>query len=212
MVLDPGHNGGNADAPSEINRLVPDGRGGKKACNTTGTSTDERYPEHAFNWDVALRVRDALAARGVRVLLTRPNDAGVGPCVDERAAIGNRAAADAVVSIHADGSGSAEQGFHVAYSDPPLNDAQGPPSVRLATALRDAMRDADFVPADYVGSAGLDGRADLAGLNHSRRPVTLVECANLGNPDEAAVASSAAGRARYAMAIANGVLDWLASR
>lgn len=212
VVLDPGHNGGNAEAPSKINRLVPDGRGGKKACNTTGTSTDDGYPEHALNWDVALRVRDALAAHGVRVLLTRSNDSGVGPCVDERAAIGNRADADAVVSIHADGSGGAGRGFHVAYSQPPLNNAQGTPSVRLATTLRDALRDADFVPADYVGEEGLDGRADLAGLNHSRRPVALVECANLRNPDEAALASSAAGRARYAAAIADGVLAWLASR
>src|SRR5690242_3600524 len=52
VVLDPGHNGGNAANPLEINRLVPDGRGGRKPCNTTGTATDSGYPEHAFNFDV----------------------------------------------------------------------------------------------------------------------------------------------------------------
>ncbi len=86
VVLDPGHNGANAAHPAEINRPVPDGRGGTKACNTTGTATDSGYPEHAFAWDVALRVREALTAQGVRVLLTRPDDAGVGPCVNDRAA------------------------------------------------------------------------------------------------------------------------------
>ncbi|MDQ4103141.1 MAG: N-acetylmuramoyl-L-alanine amidase, partial [Actinomycetota bacterium] len=60
VVLDPGHNGANASHSAEINRLVPDGRGGTKACNTTGTSTNSGYPEHEFDWDVALRVRDVL--------------------------------------------------------------------------------------------------------------------------------------------------------
>jgi len=44
---------------------VPDGRGGTKPCNTTGTATDAGYPEHKFNWDVALRVGELLLANGV---------------------------------------------------------------------------------------------------------------------------------------------------
>ena len=68
IVLNPGHNGGNASHPAEINRLVPAGAGQMKACDTTGTQTDDGYPEHAFNWDVALRVRAALEARTVTVV------------------------------------------------------------------------------------------------------------------------------------------------
>ncbi|MGH3920544.1 MAG: hypothetical protein ACRDSG_16145, partial [Pseudonocardiaceae bacterium] len=52
VVLDPGHNGANASHPAEINRPVPNGRGGTKPCNTTGTATNRGYPEHAFTWDV----------------------------------------------------------------------------------------------------------------------------------------------------------------
>jgi N-acetylmuramoyl-L-alanine amidase len=96
VVVDPGHNGANASHPAQVNRPIPNGRDGTKACDTTGTSTDRGYPEHAFNWDVALRVRDALTARGVRVVLTRPDDAGVGPCVNDRAAIANRVGAVAL--------------------------------------------------------------------------------------------------------------------
>lgn len=212
VVLDPGHNGANAAHPVEINRPVPDGRGGTKACNTTGTSTDNGYPEHAFAWDVALRVREALTARGVRVLLTRPDDAGIGPCVNDRAAIANRSGADLVVSIHADGAAPRGHGFHVAYSDPPLTDSQRAPSIALAETLATALRRERFVAADYVGAGGLNPRSDLAGLNLAQIPAALVECANMHNPQEARLVSTSAGRARYATAIADGILAWLSSR
>jgi len=212
VVLDPGHNGANASHPTEINRPVPNGRGSTKACNTTGTSTAADYPEHAFNWDVALQVRDALTARGVQVVLTRPDNTGVGPCVNDRATIANRTGADAMVSIHADGATRSGHGFHVAYSDPPLNASQGPSSVALATALATALRGEGFTPANYKGADGLDPRSDLAGLNHARIPAALVECANMRNPQEAALVSTPDGRTRYATAIADGIMAWLTSQ
>ena len=211
VVLDPGHNGGNAGAPAAINRQVPDGRGGTKACNTTGTSTDAGYAEHAFTLDVAQRVEKRLVASGVRVELTRTDDDGVGPCVDERGSAGERAGADAVVSIHADGAAPSGKGFHVAYSDPPLNAAQRGPARTLAADLRDGLAAAGFPRSTYIGRDGLSPRADLAGLNLSTRPTALVECANMRNAAEAAVVSSAAGRDRYAAAIADGILRFLES-
>jgi N-acetylmuramoyl-L-alanine amidase len=210
VVLDPGHNGASASHPAEINRQVPDGRGGTKPCNTTGTSTNGGYPEHAFNWDVAVRVRRALTAHGVRVVLTRPDDGGVGPCVNDRAAIANRAGAVAVVSIHADGAPPSGHGFHVSYSDPPLNRSQGPPSAALARTLAGALRGNGFTAAGYIGSGGLYPRSDLAGLNLAQIPAALVECANMRNSQEAALVSTPAGRARYAAAIAAGIMTWLA--
>lgn len=209
VVLDPGHNGLNGENPTQINRQVPDGRGGTKACNTTGTETDTGYPEHAFAWDVSRRVQRVLEAAGVRVVLTRPDDDGVGPCVDERGRAGEVADADAVVSIHADGAAPADSGFHVALSDPPLNPAQGAPARELAVAVRDAMRTAGFPDSDYVGDQALSPRSDLGGLNHATRPAVLVECANMRNAGEAALVSSGAGRQRYADAIAAGVLAFL---
>jgi N-acetylmuramoyl-L-alanine amidase len=210
VVLDPGHNGANASHPSEINRQVPAGRGKTKPCNTTGTSTNAGYAEHAFTWDVAVRVRDLLAAQGVQVVMTRSDDNGVGPCVDQRAAVGNQSGAAAVVSIHADGStNESAHGFHVAYSSPPLNDEQGEPSMRLATTLRDAMVSGGFPTSTYIGSAGLSPRDDLGGLNLSERPAVLVECGNMRNATEAAAFTSPDGRQSYATAIANGILAYL---
>lgn len=210
VVLDPGHNGGNASHPAEINAQVPAGRGRTKPCNTTGTATNAGYPEHEFTWDVAVRVRDLLAAKGVQVVMTRQDDTGVGPCVDRRAATGNESGAAAVVSIHADGSTNpSAHGFHIAYSSPPLNDAQGEPSMRLATTMRDSMVAGGFPTSTYIGSAGLSPRDDLGGLNLSERPAVLVECGNMRNATEAAAFTSPDGRQSYAAAVAAGILAYL---
>jgi N-acetylmuramoyl-L-alanine amidase len=209
VVLDPGHNGGNSTHLSEINRQVPDGRGGTKPCNSTGTETDAGYPEHAFTFDVALRTQRALEAAGVRVVLTRTNDSGVGPCVDVRGTAGQRIGAAAVVSIHADGAAASGSGFHVALSSPPLYPAQSEQAHVLGTALRDNLRVAGFHDSTYIGSQGISLRPDLAGLNLATRPTALVECANMRNPAEAKVVSSADGRQRYATALANGILAYL---
>ncbi|MDN5915493.1 MAG: N-acetylmuramoyl-L-alanine amidase [Pseudonocardia sp.] len=209
VLLDPGHNGGNGGATTAINRKVPDGRGGTKACNTTGTSTDAGYAEHDFTWDLAQRVRAQLQAAGVTVVLTRPDDGGVGPCVDERGEAGAKSGAAAAVSLHADGAAAKARGFHIAYSDPPLNAAQSGPARTLATDLRDALQGGRFAPADYIGAQGLDGRDDLGGLNTAAVPTALVECANMRNPAEAELVSSPAGRDRYAKAITAGILAFL---
>lgn len=209
VVLDPGHNGHNAQDLAAVNRPVPDGRGGTKPCNSTGTATDAGYSEHAFTFDVATRVAQRLTAAGVRVVMTRPDDNGVGPCVDVRGHSGGKAAAAAVVSIHADGAAARGSGFHLAYSDPPLSPSQGGPSHALSVDVRDALRGGGFHDSDYIGRGGLSPRSDLAGLNFSTRPTVLVECANMRNPGEAALVSSPAGRNRYAAAIAAGVLAFL---
>src|ERR1700742_593116 len=79
VFLDPGHSG---VSDSSLSKQVPDGRGGTKDCQTTGTSTNDGYSEHAFNWDVANRVRSALEGLGVRTQMSRPDDSSPGPCVD----------------------------------------------------------------------------------------------------------------------------------
>jgi N-acetylmuramoyl-L-alanine amidase len=112
-VIDPGHNGGNASHPAEIARLVPMGFGQTKTCDTTGTNADDGYPEYQFNLQVSLLVQQLLQQRRITVILTRTNDDGVGPCVDQRAAIGNNAHADAAVSIHGDGYDSSGHGFQI---------------------------------------------------------------------------------------------------
>src|SRR3954468_5489702 len=108
VFLDPGHNGAN---DASINRQVPNGRGGTKDCQTSGTATDGGYPEHSFNWDTVLRIRAELSQLGVRTGPARGDDDALGPCVDQRAAMANALHPDAIVSIHADGGPADGHGF-----------------------------------------------------------------------------------------------------
>ncbi len=117
VVLDPGHNWQNFAHPEEIGRLVDIGNG-TKACNTTGTETADGYTEALFTWEVATLARLELEALGAMVVLTRQDNDGWGPCITARAAIGNEAQADAVVSIHADGGPEAGRGYHVIHPKP----------------------------------------------------------------------------------------------
>jgi N-acetylmuramoyl-L-alanine amidase len=209
VFIDPGHSGVN---DASIAKQVDNGRGGTKDCQTTGTATNDGYPEHAFNWDVAARVQAALDQMGVHTEMSRANDNSVAPCVDQRAAAANALRADADISIHADGAPATGHGFHVNYSAPPLNDVQSGPSMQLATIMRDSLVAAGMQPSTYIGSDGLYGRADLAGLNLAAVPAVLVETGNMRNPDEAVQMESADGRQRYADAITKGIVAYLTQK
>lgn len=208
IVVDPGHNGIYRKA---VNRkLVAAGNGGKKACNSSGTATDAGLTEHRFNWKVAVELVAQLRARGATVVLTRPNDRGTGPCVNERAAIGNRAKADLLVSIHADGSYSAgARGFHLIISKTMVGGAAVEArSKALALNLRSRIRSQAGMPrSTYLGTrTALSVRSDIAGLNLSRIPAVMLEAGNMRNKADARLLASAAWRVRLAHALADGVV------
>lgn len=209
VFLDPGHNGSN---DASIGKQVPTGRGGTKDCQASGTSSADGFPEHTFTWDTVLRIRQALTALGVRTAMSRGNDTGLGPCVDERAAMANALHPDAIVSIHADGGPATGRGFHVNYSSPPLNDVQAGPSVQFAQIMRDQLQASGLVPATYIGQAGLLPRADLAGLNLAQYPSVLVEMGNMKNLADAALLESPEGQQKYADAVVRGIAGFLGSR
>jgi N-acetylmuramoyl-L-alanine amidase len=64
----------------------------------------------------------------------------------------------------------------------------------------------------YIGSDGLYGRADLAGLNLAEYPAVLVELGNMRNADEAVQMQSPDGRARYAAAVTQGIIAYLTGK
>ncbi|WP_040159098.1 N-acetylmuramoyl-L-alanine amidase [Mobilicoccus massiliensis] len=203
IVVDPGHNG----RRSRVNdRLVPAGGGRTKPCNTSGTASRSGASEHAFTWNLANRTATELRRRGATVVLTRPNDRGVGPCVDERAAIGNRARADLVLSIHADGNTSRRaRGFHIITS---TRMTGGPAaqraSTRYAMRVRTAFARTGMPRSTYLGrGTALTPRTDIAGLNLSRRPAIMLEAGNMRHPTDAALLAKPSFRAKAARLLAD---------
>ena len=213
MVVDPGHNGRNFTRPDVIGRLVDAGTL-RKPCDTTGTATADGYTEAAFTWDVAQRVRRLLVRAGAQVVLTRSSNRGVGPCITERAAIGNRSMADVAISIHADGGPASGRGFHVIYPPviPRLTDDIAAASRRLALHVRAAYRRGTGLPySTYAGREGLSVRRDLGGLNLSDVPKVFVETGNMRYPADARLLRQSAFRERIAAALVNGLRNYVAA-
>ncbi|MFI6769987.1 N-acetylmuramoyl-L-alanine amidase [Streptomyces sp. NPDC050355] len=215
VAIDPGHNPHNRDHGREIARLVNIGNE-RKECDTTGTATNDDYPEASFTLDVARRARTLLERRGAKVVFTQDGDRPYGPCVDERAAIGNKAHADAALSLHADGSGAGNRGFHVIL---PARVTAGSadtsdivkPSRRLGEGLaRRFMAVTGSDPSNYIGDGtGLDVRSDLGGLNLSTVPKVFIECGNMRDPKDAAQLTDPKWRQKAALGITEGITDFL---
>ena len=210
VAVDPGHNGGNFAAASVIGKLIWNGRE-TESCDTTGAETDGGYTEAQFNWNVALYLTAELRAEGATVALTRTSNTGVGPCVTERAAIGNEVHANAAISIHADGGPPGGRGF--AILEPVAdgtNDAIIGPSVILGADLRSAFAGGTGEPfSSYDGTDGIQPRNDLAGINLSTVPKVFIECANMRNATDAALVVTPAWQQLAAAAIDNGITTYL---
>ncbi|MFD0144251.1 MULTISPECIES: N-acetylmuramoyl-L-alanine amidase [unclassified Streptomyces] len=215
IVVDPGHNPGNFQHSREINQKVDIGTH-RKECDTTGTSTATDYTEAAFTLDVSHRLRDLLKAQGAKVILTHDADRPFGPCIDERARIGNSARADAVVSVHADGSATGNRGFHVIVPAQVSSGAAdttkivGPSRDLGEEIARHFARTTGTAPSNYLGEGtGLDVRDDLGGLNLSTVPKVFVECGNMRDSKDAALLTNAAWRQKAAQGIADGIGTYL---
>ncbi|MER6089566.1 N-acetylmuramoyl-L-alanine amidase [Streptomyces bluensis] len=215
VVIDPGHNPGNFQHTTEINRKVDIGTN-RKECDTTGTSTNSGYTEADFTLDVARRARKILEEQGATVKFTQDGNRPWGPCVDERARIGNEAHADAVVSVHADGSGSGNRGFHVIL---PGAVHEGAADTRpIVAPSRDLgervagrfVRNTGSAPSNYIGDGtGLVTRKDLGGLNLSTVPKVFIECGNMRDSKDAALLTSGAWRQKAAQGISEGIVSFV---
>jgi len=211
VVIDPGHNGQNWRHTAEIDRpvTVPSGQ---KPCDTTGTTSTSGSTESAYNLDVARLLAPMLTGRGMRVLLTRTDNLGWGPCIDQRVDVANRASADAAISIHADGW-PAGRGFSVLYAAPAsgsaaAGDALALANRRLAVAVRDAFARQTGLP--YSTYAGRDALMTVPYPTLYHVPEVLVETANMRSPTDAALLDDPGFRARVAAGLADGISAFLA--
>jgi N-acetylmuramoyl-L-alanine amidase len=211
--IDPGHNGGNFSDPGFINRPVWNGRE-REACDTTGTETNAGYTEARFNFDVATYLRAYLLREGAKVVMTRRSNHGVGPCIDRRARILDRAHVDVAIDIHADGGPASGRGVAILTpaADGP-NDKVIAASRRFGRILLRRYTALTGIPvSDYDGSGGFSPRRDLAGLNLTTVPKVLIECVNMRNAADAARLVEPAFQRLAAKSMAEAITGFLATR
>jgi N-acetylmuramoyl-L-alanine amidase len=213
VFLDPGHQGPNTTL--DLNRPVPDGRGGTKPCQTTGMTSLHGVPEHTINWNVAQLVKQSLQALGARVVLSRQDDTGSSDCIDARAAAANRSGADVAISIHADGAPAQDHGFHLIVPQLPVPDVkagvvQAGPGLAATRAVRDAYVKAGFQEANYGGGVdGLQTRSDIAGPALTEVPDVFIEMGNGANDADASLLETPEGQLKHAIAITTGLVGYL---
>jgi N-acetylmuramoyl-L-alanine amidase len=211
--IDPGHNGRNYTDPSYLNHLIWNGRE-EEGCDTTGTQTDAGYTEARFNWNVARYLTADLKAEGAKVVLTRHSNDGIGPCVNTRAEIINRAHADVAIDIHADGGPPDGRGVAVLLpvADGP-NDHVIAASKRFGRILLARYRALTRMPdSTYDGVDGFQPRDNLAGLNLTTVPKVLIECGNMPNATDAALLVRSSFQRTTAHAFAQAITQFLTGR
>jgi len=216
IMIDPGHQLGNATHPRQVNRLVNAG-GFRKACNSTGTATNSGFPEATFTWRVARALKRQLRARGATVRMTRSTNSydDWGPCIDVRGRAGNRVNADVMISLHGDGASAGTRGFFVIR---PSNRAGWTSdiyrsSARYAHEVKSGLVRAGARVSSSYGGDGFDVRGDLGTLNWSDVPAVMVELGNMRNARDARHMMSPHYRKhRYARGLRLGIGGFLFNR
>lgn len=209
--IDPGHNGHNYLDPTFLNHQIWNGREWE-ACDTTGTETNGGYTETRFNWLVATDLAAILRRDGAKVVLTRKNNHGVGPCVNTRARILDRAHANVSIDIHADGGPAGGRGFTVLE---PVADRQNRKVIKSSWRFghdvhRAFLRYTPIKVSDYYGRNGYISRDDLAGLNLTTMPKVPIECGNMRNARDARLLTSARVQREIARALSAAIIRFLA--
>ncbi len=190
VVLDPGHGG-----PSQPPKV-----GGSSWNNAIGPTG---LLEKTVTLDVALFAQTHLTALGVQCTLTRQTDVNLG--LSERAAVAERIAADAFVSIHFNASDA--------------HNAQGTETFAHTRASAESSSLAASVQAAMVRATGYRDRgvkiASFDVINpayhHAGTAVCLVEVSFMDVAAEEAKLKTAEYKDRIALALAQAIHGWLSA-
>lgn len=178
VVIDPGHQ---AKANSDTEPIGP-GSSDRKAKVSSGTaSVITGIPESELVLAVSLKLRDALVAHGIEVVMIRTTQ-DVDISNIERAQIANQAGADLFVRIHADGStDAAVAGIHVLY---PASIQGWTDDIAAASKKAAELAQRELIASTGAVDRGIDARGDMTGFNWSDVPVILPEIGFMTNPAE----------------------------
>ena len=205
VVIDAGHQA-HADLKPE-----PIGPGSKTtkpavAGGTSGVST--HAPESLINLRVALRLRKALQARGIKVIMVRTSQ-NVDIPNSKRAKMANAAHAGLLIRLHCDGASSSSVAGLLTLV-PGRNAWTGPILSASARAGRDIH--AAAITATGARNRGITPRSDMSGFNWSKVPSVIVEMGLMTNPAEDRRLSTASYQQKLADGMAAGIARFAAGK
>lgn len=206
IVIDPGHSSQIPDGQ------VPVGPGSdemKDADNYGAVSITNGLHEYELVLDVSLKLRDALAARGYKVVMVRTTNKGVYSCID-RAAVANKNNAAVFLRVHA----------NAAPKDHSKNGAMTiciskknrfiPQMYTKSRQLSDLMLKS-YVKATGCYNEGVMESDDLIANNWSKVPTTLIELGYMTNAKEDKLMQTAAYKKKMVSGMVNGIDAYFAA-
>lgn len=205
VVIDAGHQ---MHADLALEPFGPNSKTRKPKVSGGATGVATHKPEYAQALAIAKKLRGALVARGVRVVMVRTTD-DVDIPNSERARIGNRAKADLVVRVHLD-SATDPGVTGISTLFPAGNSWVKPISASSRKAAQ--LVQSAVVASTGASSRGIFGRSDMTGFNCSTRPTAIVECGFMSNPAEDRRVARPAYQTKIADGIASGVMAFLRAR
>lgn len=216
VVLDPGHN---KVWDTKINWAKESvwGSTWPSRCQAQGaTGIDGTTLEPDVTWAVAQKTLPLLTAQGATVVLTRPDNAGTGPCNVERANISNQHKADLLLSIHINSAKVTRPlGYHIIWSDKMKGGAAlSTASQNAAKLMSDQMqKNSTLQPSTYLSAKGWPIDMDdkyLSVLNNNEHAAAiLVEFGSMSSPEEFKLMTTDAGQEGFAKALAGTAHDQL---
>ena len=203
IVIDPGHQ---TRGNSEKEPIGPGASETKAKVTGGATGVSTGQTEYNLNLKVALKLRDALEAKGYTVIMTRTtNDVNISN--SERAKIANEAGAAVFIRIHANSvDNSSVKGVLTMCqtSSNIYNSDLASESYKLSKAVLN-----NFVEETGAVNKGVTRTDTMSGINWCTVPTTIVEMGFLSNPEEDELMATDEYQDKMVAGMVNGIVEYL---